>query len=131
MDIPEAVLEQVQAALNTAIGVTLVHAQDQNGKMLSAATALDDAINTPPPRKRGARRKGKRMTQHVAHRRSDEIAHLRQQNVQLREALAANRERLAYFIGNPSAWDNYDDAMSDRLRECDRRALAVLIQRPA
>ena len=45
MEIPEAVIEQVEAALNLAIGIALVKAPDQHAKLLAAAHALEDAIN--------------------------------------------------------------------------------------
>lgn len=44
-NIPDEVIDQVSAALNAAIGITLVHAKEMNKQMLDASLALDEAIN--------------------------------------------------------------------------------------
>lgn len=43
--IPESVIQQVNTALNMAIGICLLHARDQVQSMIDAGSALDDAIN--------------------------------------------------------------------------------------
>lgn len=42
------------------------------------------------------------------------------------KALEADITDLEYHIGNPSAWDYYDDSMSERLRKVVNRAREAL-----
>ena len=44
LEIPEDVIEQVVKALNTAIGITSMHAKECHQQILEAAMALDEAI---------------------------------------------------------------------------------------
>jgi hypothetical protein len=48
MQIPDEVVERVIAALNVAISIALVHAPSQHPAIMSAANALDDAVNNQP-----------------------------------------------------------------------------------
>lgn len=43
--IPAAVIEKVQSALNMALGIASVHAKECRTSIMEAAIALDDAIN--------------------------------------------------------------------------------------
>ena len=43
--IPAAVIEKVQSALNMAVGITSVYARQSHTSIMEAAIALDDAIN--------------------------------------------------------------------------------------
>lgn len=43
--IDESVIDAVVDALNASISISLLHGTNAHGKILSAATALDDAIN--------------------------------------------------------------------------------------
>ena len=46
--IPVDVIDQVESALNAAIGITLMHAKTQQPAILAAAIALTEAINNQP-----------------------------------------------------------------------------------
>lgn len=44
----------------------------------------------------------------------------------MREALECNVDEFHYWIANPSAWDYYDDNMSEKLRKAEDRSHAAL-----
>lgn len=44
LEIPSSVIDKVTAALNIALGVTLVHARECRGAIMEAAVALDEAV---------------------------------------------------------------------------------------
>jgi hypothetical protein len=45
LEIPQDVVDEVVAALNRAIGITLVHAKDQHEGFIKTALRFDEAIN--------------------------------------------------------------------------------------
>lgn len=45
LGIPATVIDKVTAALNMAVGITLVHAKECHSAILEAAVALDEAVN--------------------------------------------------------------------------------------
>lgn len=68
----------------------------------------------------------------IVHARQDipdllnELTRVNAVNAKLVEALAYDLDEVAYYIGNPSAWDSYSENVSEVLRGIVERARAAL-----
>ncbi len=60
------------------------------------------------------------------HLTADDILRAVNSHDDLVKALITNIEKLEYYVGNPSAWDSYDDSMSSLLDEVLKRSRAAL-----
>lgn len=59
-------------------------------------------------------------------RRDATVASLVAENERLRHALQTDISDLSYYINNPSAWEVYNEEMSERLRRVVERARSAL-----